>query len=106
MNSRFPFDPSALRQRLAALGIHPEKYPADFEFSAEIVGLTPAALGHDLCAQVLRFMHHVAADQVGGEYAVMMTRDPVTHVRRGYAVYVHDHQDAAEIAGRVREVLS
>lgn len=100
------FDPSVLRQRLSVQhGIHPDRDPADYQHSAEVLDLTPDALGYDRFAVVLHRLRAVADAATGGDYALLMSRDPVTHQRRGYRVYARQQTTADQIADTVRGLV-
>lgn len=100
-----PLNLDALRARMAMtdvlFGCNSEDYPA----VAEVLGLAPGIIGYDRCAIVLHRLHAVAKTATNGDYALMATRDPVTHARRGYAVYTRRQVTADQIVARIMEML-
>lgn len=106
MDTKQSFDLSAVRQRLAARhGIHhPSRDPDEFQYTAEIVGLTPSGLGCDRFAAILHRLRR-EAQATTTDYALSVMRDPKTHERKGYAVHTHDQVTADQIAMTIRRLM-
>lgn len=100
MENHGPFS-AALRARLAQRGIRPDRDPASYPASAEILGLTPSALGYDRFASALHRLRAACWAAAGGNYAIRATRDPTTGQRTGYAVCARTQAVADQIARRI-----
>jgi hypothetical protein len=105
MKPKRPFDLDAVRQRLAACGIHPDHEPSVFQHSADIIGLTPAGLGYERCGYTLNKLRREAGLATDGYFALSVVRDPRTHERLGYRVHADDQMIADQIAETIRRVL-
>lgn len=100
-----PLNIDALRQRLALRGVTPANDPAVYDHSAEVLGLTPEAVGYDRCATILNRLRQAAAAATAGDFAISVVRDQRTHARRGYAVHTRQQATADTVAAAIRGML-
>jgi hypothetical protein len=97
-----PFD----KHKLAAQGVKFSPQPRDFPHSAEIIGLSPSRLGQNTFAAMLSALRRSAEKATNGDYGLVMTRDPNTKERRGYAIYAHDADTVERIAKHFQRLIS